>query len=107
MARQIELSLDAPDTLPARLDLPALESIVHNLIDNAARYHRASGHVAVGLRQAGALLHLVAFLALKDPKANPSDIFTMLTGDLVGTLVVLYAYKLLLIALPARLRHLR
>ena len=52
-------ALDAPDTLPARLDLPALESIVHNLIDNAARYHRASGHVAVGLRQAGALLHLV------------------------------------------------
>lgn len=59
MARQIALSLDAPDTLPARLDLPALESIVHNLIDNAARYHRAGGHVAVGLRQAGALLHLV------------------------------------------------
>src|SRR5690606_17414870 len=38
MARQIELSLDAPDHLPARLDLPALESVVQNLIDNAVRY---------------------------------------------------------------------
>ena len=59
MAQQIELSLDAPDTLPARLDLPALESIVHNLIDNAVRYATAGGNVAVGLRHDGALLHLV------------------------------------------------
>ncbi len=58
MERQIELSLDAPDTLPARLDLPALESIVHNLIDNAVRYTTAGGNVAVGLRQDGTLLHL-------------------------------------------------
>ncbi|WP_232727859.1 HAMP domain-containing sensor histidine kinase [Acidovorax sp. 69] len=59
MAQQIELSLDAPDTLPARLDLPALESIAHNLIDNAVRYTTAGGNVAVGLRHDGALLHLV------------------------------------------------
>ncbi|MFN7153470.1 MAG: sensor histidine kinase [Acidovorax sp.] len=59
MAQQIELSLDAPDTLPARLDLPALESIVHNLIDNAVRYATAGGNVAVALRHDGALLHLV------------------------------------------------
>ncbi|MFN3439223.1 MAG: sensor histidine kinase [Acidovorax sp.] len=59
MAQQIELSLDAPDTLPARLDLPAFESIVHNLIDNAVRYATAGGNVAVGLRHDGALLHLV------------------------------------------------
>ncbi|MBV7543240.1 HAMP domain-containing sensor histidine kinase [Acidovorax sp. sic0104] len=50
MARQIELSLDAPDSLPARLDLPALESVVHNLLDNAVRYALAGGTVAVGLR---------------------------------------------------------
>lgn len=50
MAKQIELSLDAPDHLPARLDLPALESVVHNLIDNAVRYGHAGGTVAVGLR---------------------------------------------------------
>ncbi len=49
-----------------------------------------------------ALLHSLVFLVLNDPKANPSDIMTMLIGDLVGTLVVLYALKLLMIALPAR-----
>ncbi|WP_298212552.1 ATP-binding protein [Acidovorax sp.] len=58
MAQQIELSLDAPDTLPARLDLPALESIAHNLIDNAVRYTTAGGNVAVALRCEGAVLHL-------------------------------------------------
>jgi two-component system sensor histidine kinase QseC len=50
MAKQIELSLDAPDHLMARLDLPALESVIHNLIDNAVRYAHAGGTVAVGLR---------------------------------------------------------
>lgn len=50
MAKQIEFSLDAPDHLRARLDLPALESVVHNLIDNAVRYGHAGGTVAVGLR---------------------------------------------------------
>lgn len=59
MERQIELSLDAPDTLATQLDLPALESIVHNLLDNAVRYATAGGNVAVGLRHDGALLHLV------------------------------------------------
>lgn len=59
MEQQIELSLDAPDALPARVDLPALESIVHNLIDNAVRYTTAGGNVAVGLRRDGARLHLV------------------------------------------------
>lgn len=41
------------------VDLPALESIVHNLLDNAVRYTTAGGNVVVGLRQDGALLHLV------------------------------------------------
>ncbi len=58
MAQQIELSLDAPDSLPARLDATALESAVHNLIDNAVRYARAGGSVAVGLRCEGGTLHL-------------------------------------------------
>lgn len=60
MARRIELSLDAPDILPARLDLPALESVLHNLLDNAVRYVHAGGTVAVGLRadDGGNTLHL-------------------------------------------------
>ncbi|MFN7856707.1 MAG: sensor histidine kinase [Acidovorax sp.] len=58
MARQIELSLDAPDTLNARLDLPALESIGHNLIDNAVRYTHAGGNVVVTLGHGVATLHL-------------------------------------------------
>jgi len=58
IARQIELSLDAPDTLPARLDQPAFESIAHNLIDNALRYTPHGGNVAVALRREGATLQL-------------------------------------------------
>ncbi len=58
MARQIELSLDAPDNLPTRLDLPALESIAHNLIDNAVRYVPAGGNVALTLRHEDGVLHL-------------------------------------------------
>lgn len=58
MARHIELSLDAPDTLPARLDQPAFESIAHNLIDNALRYAPHGGNVAVALRREGAALQL-------------------------------------------------
>lgn len=58
MARHIELSLDAPDSLPARLDLPALESIAHNLIDNALRYAHEGGNVALTLAQQGGQLHL-------------------------------------------------
>jgi signal transduction histidine kinase len=58
MARRIELSLEAPDSLQARLDLPALESIAHNLIDNALRYVQEGGNVSVTLRQDGDHLHL-------------------------------------------------
>jgi signal transduction histidine kinase len=58
LARRIELSLDAPDSLPARLDLPALESIAHNLIDNALRYGQAGGNVSVTLAQRAGHLHL-------------------------------------------------
>jgi len=58
MARRIELSLDAPDSLQARLDLPALESIAYNLIENAMRYVQEGGNVSVTLRQDGGLLHL-------------------------------------------------
>lgn len=77
MARQIELSLEAPDTLPTRLDVPALESIAHNLIDNAVRYAAAGGNVCVTLRQdEGGTLHM----AVQDdgpgiPTAERSQVF--------------------------------
>ena len=45
----MELSLDAPDTLWAEVDEPALESIVFNLVDNAVRYGHSAGTVAVTL----------------------------------------------------------
>ncbi len=49
MARGMELSLDAPDTLAGQVDEPALESIVFNLVDNAVRYGRPGGSIVVSL----------------------------------------------------------
>lgn len=46
----LELSLDAPATLPARVDRAAFESVLHNLVDNALRYVPANGHVTVTLQ---------------------------------------------------------
>ncbi len=53
MARQIELALEAPDQMRRTVDLPALESIAHNLIDNAVRYGRAGGQVLVSIADHG------------------------------------------------------
>lgn len=52
MARQIELSLEAPDTLVHAVEVSALESIVRNLLDNALRYVPEGGSVVVTLSQA-------------------------------------------------------
>ncbi len=53
LARGLELSLDAPPTLPSRLDRAAFESVLLNLVDNALRYVPEGGHVAITL-EAGA-----------------------------------------------------
>jgi signal transduction histidine kinase len=45
-----ELSLDAPDTLHGCIDLPAMESIVRNLVDNALRHGVPGSSIAVSLR---------------------------------------------------------
>jgi two-component system, OmpR family, sensor histidine kinase QseC len=50
MARHIELSLEAPDSVVHTVEVPALESIVQNLLDNALRYVPEGGMVAVTLR---------------------------------------------------------
>lgn len=49
IARGIELTLDAPDGLAARLDLPAFQSIVENLLHNALRYVHDGARIAVTL----------------------------------------------------------
>jgi signal transduction histidine kinase len=61
LARDIELSLEAPDTLDWPLDLQAFQSIVHNLLDNALRYVHAGCRVAVAAHaSAGSLTVSVA-----------------------------------------------
>ena len=58
MARDIELSLEAPDTLPHALDRHAFLSILHNLLHNAVRYIQAGGQVTVELAHVDSALRL-------------------------------------------------
>lgn len=51
LARQIELSLEAPDQLTHRLDAQALQSIVQNLLSNALRYTQNGGEIALELSE--------------------------------------------------------
>lgn len=48
-AKRIELSFDAPEVMEKRVDPHALHSIVGNLVDNAIRYGRDGGRVAVSV----------------------------------------------------------
>lgn len=59
LARGIELSLDAPDRLPVRLDEAPFVSALQNLVDNAIRYGREGGNVAVTLRGDGERISLL------------------------------------------------
>ena len=53
MEKNLELSLDAPDSLMHSLELNAFRSILHNLVGNAILYVPAGGHVEVTLAEAG------------------------------------------------------
>jgi len=48
-ARHIDLSLDAPEHLPATLDMGAFQSVLHNLLDNALRYIPEGSRIEVSL----------------------------------------------------------
>jgi signal transduction histidine kinase len=58
MARDIELSLEAPDQLTCVLDAQAWQSIVQNLLSNAVRYGRDGGQVVVELVAQNSILTL-------------------------------------------------
>jgi signal transduction histidine kinase len=52
IARNIEISLESPDTLTARVDVLAFQSVMQNLVENAIRYGNQGGQIIVGLRRA-------------------------------------------------------
>jgi two-component system sensor histidine kinase QseC len=58
IARDIDLSLEAPDTLVHRIDMHAFVSIVHNLVNNALAYVPRHGQVRVALAAREGGLHL-------------------------------------------------
>jgi two-component system sensor histidine kinase QseC len=57
-ARGITLSLDAPETCPVQTERVALQSVIHNLLDNALRHGRAGGQIDVTLQTDAASLTL-------------------------------------------------
>jgi len=71
IARDIDLSLEAPDALPYRLDVHAFQSVVHNLVNNALAYVPAGGRVQVALRAHGK--NLVLAVADDGPGIAPGD----------------------------------
>ena len=54
----LELSLEAPERLPGRIDRVAFESVLQNLVDNALRYVPADGRVVVTLSEAAGQVSL-------------------------------------------------
>lgn len=50
-AAGLDLALEAPDSLITPIDLQALQSIVHNLVDNTLLYVPAGGQVLVSLQE--------------------------------------------------------
>ena len=59
MRRQIEILLDAPETLMHRLERNTFQLILHNLLDNAIRYGNDGGTVEVTLKKEGGAVWLI------------------------------------------------
>ena len=65
LARNMEISLEAPESLNVCLDLHALQSVLQNLIDNAIRYGDDHGRIVVELTVRG-LARTVLVIAVAD-----------------------------------------
>ena len=76
MARGIELALEAPDSLRAEVDVPALQSVLENLLHNAIRHVPDGAQVAMTLRvEDGRLALLVADDGPGIPAAERERVF--------------------------------
>jgi two-component system sensor histidine kinase QseC len=75
MARAIELSLESPDVLMHAVDVPALQSIVQNLLANAIGYCGEGAQVVVGLGVRGGVRGDVLILTVADdgPGIAPAE----------------------------------
>lgn len=71
IARRIELSFDAPERLMLAIKRPTLESIVQNLLDNALKYGREGGRIAVRLEALDAWVEIE--VADDGPGIAPED----------------------------------
>lgn len=65
MARNMEISLEGPETLVASLDVHALQSVLQNLVDNAIRYGCDNGRIVVDLSLLS-LAHNIIVLVVSD-----------------------------------------
>lgn len=89
-ARGIEIELQAPERLERTIDEAALNSVVHNLVDNAIRYGRTNGNVRIDLRDDGERLTVHVLDdgpgIAEDDKARVFDRFWRGTGhDAAGS----------------------
>jgi two-component system, OmpR family, sensor histidine kinase QseC len=103
--KDMELSLDAPDTLLRAVDIAAMESVLSNLLDNAIRYGHKGGSVAVSLHENGLQPHGFELIVSDDgpgiPEPERSRVFERFyrvpgqtaEGSGLGLAIVLQATK--------------
>jgi len=66
LARNMEISLEGPETLLAGVDVHALKSVLQNLIDNAVRYGNDNGRIVVELSIISASRDIVVLAVADD-----------------------------------------